>query len=34
MQPIARCGYADYSVVDNVFAMAPKVPFPKQDAAE
>ena len=34
MQPIARCGYADYSVVDKVFAMAPKVPFPKQDAAE
>jgi hypothetical protein len=27
--------YADYSVVDKVFAMArPKVPFPKQDAAE
>jgi hypothetical protein len=22
MQPIARCGYADYSVVDKVFAMA------------
>jgi len=35
MQPIARCGYADYSVVDKVFAMAwPKVLFPKQDAAE
>jgi flavin reductase (DIM6/NTAB) family NADH-FMN oxidoreductase RutF len=35
MQPIARCGYADYSVVDKVFAMArPSVPFPKQDAAE
>jgi flavin reductase (DIM6/NTAB) family NADH-FMN oxidoreductase RutF len=35
MQPIARCGYADYSVVDKVFAMARrKVPFPKQDAAE
>ena len=35
MQPIARCGYADYSEVDKVFAMArPKVPFPKQDAAE
>jgi hypothetical protein len=26
MQPIARCGYADYSVMDKVFAMAPKVP--------
>jgi flavin reductase (DIM6/NTAB) family NADH-FMN oxidoreductase RutF len=25
MQPIARCGYADYAVVDKVFAMA----FPK-----
>jgi flavin reductase (DIM6/NTAB) family NADH-FMN oxidoreductase RutF len=35
MQPIARCGYADYSVVDKVFAMARrKVSFPKQDAAE
>ena len=35
MQPLARCGYADYSVVDKVFAMArPKLPFPKQDAAE
>jgi flavin reductase (DIM6/NTAB) family NADH-FMN oxidoreductase RutF len=31
MQPIARCGYADYSVVDKVFAMArPKLPFPRQ----
>src|SRR5947209_18255884 len=30
MQPIARCGYADYAVVDKVFAMArPKVPLPK-----
>jgi hypothetical protein len=29
------CGYADYSVVDKVFAMAqPKVLFPKQDAAK
>jgi flavin reductase (DIM6/NTAB) family NADH-FMN oxidoreductase RutF len=35
MQPLARCGYTDYSVVDKVFAMArPKLPFPKQDAAE
>jgi flavin reductase (DIM6/NTAB) family NADH-FMN oxidoreductase RutF len=35
MQPLARCGYADYSVVDKVFAMArPQLPFPKQDAAE
>jgi flavin reductase (DIM6/NTAB) family NADH-FMN oxidoreductase RutF len=35
MQPLARCGYADYSVVDKVFAMArPPLPFPKQDAAE
>jgi len=34
-RPIARCGYADYSVVDKVFAMAqPKVLFPKQDAAK
>jgi flavin reductase (DIM6/NTAB) family NADH-FMN oxidoreductase RutF len=35
MQPIARCGYGDYSVVDKVFAMTrPKLPFPRQDAAE
>jgi flavin reductase (DIM6/NTAB) family NADH-FMN oxidoreductase RutF len=35
MQPLARCGYADYSVVDKVFAMArPKLPLPQQDAAE
>jgi flavin reductase (DIM6/NTAB) family NADH-FMN oxidoreductase RutF len=35
MQPIARCGYADYSVVDKVFAMArPSVSFPRRDAAE
>jgi hypothetical protein len=34
-RPIARCGYADYPVVDKVFAMAqPKVLFPKQDAAK
>lgn len=29
MQPIARCGYADYAVVDKVFAMA----FPRPVAA-
>jgi flavin reductase (DIM6/NTAB) family NADH-FMN oxidoreductase RutF len=35
MRPIARCGYADYSVVNEVFAMArPKVALPQQDAAE
>jgi flavin reductase (DIM6/NTAB) family NADH-FMN oxidoreductase RutF len=35
MQPLARCGYTDYSVVDKVFAMArPKLASPKQDAAE
>ena len=35
MRPIARCGYADYAVVNEVFAMArPKVSLPKQDAAE
>ena len=33
MAPIARCGYADYSVVDKVFAIARPRP-PKQDAAE
>jgi flavin reductase (DIM6/NTAB) family NADH-FMN oxidoreductase RutF len=33
MEPIARCGYADYSVVDKVFAIARPRP-PKQDAAE
>ena len=33
MAPIARCGYADYSVVDKVFAIARPQP-PKQDAAE
>jgi flavin reductase (DIM6/NTAB) family NADH-FMN oxidoreductase RutF len=30
MQPIARCGYADYAVVDKVFAIA----RPQQQAAE
>jgi flavin reductase (DIM6/NTAB) family NADH-FMN oxidoreductase RutF len=35
MRPIARCGYADYAEVNEVFAMArPKVSLPKQDAAE
>jgi flavin reductase (DIM6/NTAB) family NADH-FMN oxidoreductase RutF len=35
MAPIARCGYADYAVVDKVFSMArPKPPLIKQDAAE
>ncbi|TMJ32416.1 MAG: flavin reductase family protein [Alphaproteobacteria bacterium] len=35
MQHIARCGYAEYSVVDKVFAMTrPKVAVPHQDAAE
>jgi flavin reductase (DIM6/NTAB) family NADH-FMN oxidoreductase RutF len=35
MAPIARCGYADYSVVDKVFSIArPKPPVVKQDAAE
>ena len=35
MRPIARCGYADYSVVEKVFAMArPRLPLPRQDAAE
>jgi len=35
MRPIARCGYADYSVVNEVFAMArPKVQVPQQHAAE
>jgi len=35
MAPIARCGYADYSVVDKVFSIArPKPPAVKQDAAE
>jgi len=33
MQPIARCGYADYAVVDKVFAIArPKLPVLKQAA--
>ena len=35
MRPIARCGYSDYAVVNEVFAMTrPKVQLPKQDAAE
>jgi flavin reductase (DIM6/NTAB) family NADH-FMN oxidoreductase RutF len=35
MQPIARCGYADYSVVDKVFSIArPQPAAMKQAAAE
>ena len=35
MQPIARCGYADYAVVDKVFAMAFPTPVvAAQDAAQ
>ena len=35
MAPIARCGYADYSVVDKVFAIArPRLPAAKAQAAE
>jgi flavin reductase (DIM6/NTAB) family NADH-FMN oxidoreductase RutF len=35
MQPIARCGYADYSVVDKVFSIArPKPVAMTQTAAE
>jgi flavin reductase (DIM6/NTAB) family NADH-FMN oxidoreductase RutF len=35
MQPIARCGYADYSVVDKVFSIArPKPVAVNQTAAE
>ena len=35
MKPIARCGYADYSVVDKVFSIArPRLPAAKAQAAE
>ena len=35
MRPIARCGYADYSVVNEVFAMRrPAVEVAKRVAAE
>jgi flavin reductase (DIM6/NTAB) family NADH-FMN oxidoreductase RutF len=34
MQPIARCGYADYTVVDKVFAMAFPKPVEAHDAAQ
>jgi flavin reductase (DIM6/NTAB) family NADH-FMN oxidoreductase RutF len=34
MQPIARCGYADYSVLDKVFQMSRKPPPVKSEAAE
>jgi flavin reductase (DIM6/NTAB) family NADH-FMN oxidoreductase RutF len=34
MQPIARCGYDDYAVVDEVFPMARPRRAPKPEAAE
>jgi flavin reductase (DIM6/NTAB) family NADH-FMN oxidoreductase RutF len=35
MAPIARCGYADYAVVDKVFSIArPKSSVPRPQAAE
>jgi hypothetical protein len=35
MRPIARCGYADYSVVNEVFAMKrPAFELAKRVAAE
>ena len=34
MQPIARCGYADYSVLDKVFAMSRLPAMAKSQAAE
>src|SRR5262249_39797777 len=35
MAPIARCGYADYAVVEKVFSIArPKLPSQRQTAAE
>jgi hypothetical protein len=35
MAPIARCGYADYAVVDKVFAIArPRLPAANAQAAE
>jgi len=34
-RPIARCGYADYSVVSTVFSIArPRLQAPAQAAAE
>jgi flavin reductase (DIM6/NTAB) family NADH-FMN oxidoreductase RutF len=33
MQPIARCGYSDYTVVDKVFAMS-RPRLPRRNAAE
>jgi flavin reductase (DIM6/NTAB) family NADH-FMN oxidoreductase RutF len=33
MQPIARCGYSDYAVVDKVFSI-PRMSLPKPQAAE
>lgn len=34
MQPIARCGYADYSVLDKVFQVSRQPPAVKTQAAE
>ncbi len=35
MQPIARCGYNDYAVVDKVFPMArPRLARPNPEAAK
>jgi hypothetical protein len=34
MQPIARCGYADYAVVDKVFQMPRRLRPVKTEAAE
>jgi flavin reductase (DIM6/NTAB) family NADH-FMN oxidoreductase RutF len=34
MRPIARCGYADYSVVDKVFQMSRRLEPLKSEAAE
>jgi flavin reductase (DIM6/NTAB) family NADH-FMN oxidoreductase RutF len=34
MQPLARCGYADYAVLDKVFPMSRQPPAEKPQAAE
>jgi hypothetical protein len=34
MMPIARCGYADYSVLDKVFQMSRQPAATKPQAAE
>jgi hypothetical protein len=34
MQPIARCGYSDYAVVDKVFSIRRTSPVTKPQAAE